>query len=124
MSTNLKVGSTPKLIVVVLESGAAKNVSGASTKIIYLRKPNAVVLVKSAEFTTDGSDGKIEYKCSSEDLDTPGKWRIQGYVELGTDVWPTDGEFFDVDGNLVEILLGAAQANGLSTVVDAGVVAA
>lgn len=124
MSTNLKVGSTPKLIVVVMEGGTAKNVSGASTKIIYLRKPNGVVLVRPADFTTNGSDGKIEYKCTVEDLDRPGKWRIQGYVELGTDVWPTDGEFFEVDANLVEFLLGAGQANGLSTLVGAGVIAA
>lgn len=123
-TTNPKVGSTPKLIVTVTDGGSAKNISSATVKYIYLRKPDDSVMVKTAEFTTGGTDGKIEYKCMPSDLDMPGKWRIQGYVELGTDVWPTEGEFFDVDENLVEILLGAAQANGFSTVVGAGVVAA
>jgi len=123
-TTNPKVGSTPKLIVTVTEGGAAKNISSATVKYIYLRKPDGSVMVKTAEFTTNGADGKIEYRCAASDLDMPRKWRIQGYVELGTDVWPTDGEFFEVDENLVEMVLGAAQANGLSTVVGAGVVAA
>lgn len=121
MTSNPKVGSTPKFIVVVIENGAPKNISSATAKIIYLRKPNGSVLVKQAGFTTNGDDGKIEYKCVASDLDMPGKWRVQGYVEMGSDVWPTDGEFFEVDENLVEFLLGDAQANGYSTLVGAGV---
>ena len=124
MSTNLKVGSTPKLIVVITESGAAKNISSAEVKKIYLQNPDGVVVLKDAKFTSDGKDGKIEYKCTTEDLDTAGQWRIQGYVEISTDVWPSDGAFFPVDENIILILRGAGQASGFSTVIGAGAVAA
>lgn len=124
MSTNPKVGSTPKLIVTITEGGAAKNISGADVKKIFLRNPDGVAILKTAEFTTDGKNGKIEYKCTTEDLDMAGIWRIQGYVELGTDVWPSDGAFFTVDENIILILRGAGQIGGFSTVTGTGTVAA
>lgn len=70
-------------VTVTDQDGSAVDVSGASTKQIKLRKPSGTVLTKTASFTTDGSDGKIEYQTANTDLDVAGVWGIQAYV-VGT----------------------------------------
>lgn len=64
------------------ETGAPVDVSSATVKKIYLRKPSAELLEKTAVFMTDGTDGVIQYVAVSGDLDEIGEWTIQAYVEL------------------------------------------
>ena len=80
----INVGDVVTLYTTVTDqAGNAVDVSGASTKQIKLRKPSGTVLTKTAEFTTDGTDGQIEYTTVNTDLDVTGLWGIQGYV-VGT----------------------------------------
>lgn len=59
------------------------DVSGATTKEIKAQKPDGTILTKTASFTTDGTDGDIEFSDdSAEFTDTVGQWRYWGYVEL------------------------------------------
>lgn len=102
MVTNLKIGSTPTIIVVVTVGGKPKDISSASIKKIFFGRPDGTTFEKPAEFTIDGKDGRIEYKFANTELDQKGKWRAQGYVEMGTDIWPTDIENFPVDLNIKE----------------------
>ncbi len=125
MSTNPKVGSTPKLIVVITENGSPKDISGADALYIFLMPPgDGVVSVKTAEFSTNGSDGAIEYKCNDRDLYPDGSWQIQGQAEIGDDVWPSDLGAFTVDPSLATIHRGGGQASGFSTVTGTGAIAA
>ena len=43
----------------VKDGSAVVNVASASSKLIKFRKPGGVIISKTAEFVTDGTDGKI-----------------------------------------------------------------
>lgn len=77
------------------------NLSTTTSKTIVLRKPNGSLLTKTAGFTTDGTDGQIEYVTIAGDLDGSGEWRIQGHVAFVTGDFHSDVEIFTVLGNLV-----------------------
>lgn len=53
------------------------DISSASTKSFYLRKPDGTVLTKTALFTTTGADGALYYTLQSGDIDAHGGWGFQ-----------------------------------------------
>lgn len=63
---------------------SAVDISDATVKRIFIRKPNKVILQKDAEFSTTGADGKIKYSTIATDLDIRGSYSIQAYVETPT----------------------------------------
>jgi len=79
---------------------SAIDISAASTKQILFKKPDATTLTKSGTFTSDGTDGKLKWVTISGDLDTTGKWEIQGYVVLAGGEWHTDVGEFTVYANI------------------------
>jgi hypothetical protein len=103
MSENeIHVGDVGTILRVIVEDdGAVINVSGTDSRTIYLKKPDGTKLTKTAVFTTDGSDGKIQYVTISGDLDTEGWWKIQGLVHWASgNQWYTDWQPFEVHDNL------------------------
>lgn len=76
------------------------DVSAASKLDIIFRAPNGIKKTKSANFTTDGSDGKIEYISLDGDIDSAGEWKIQVYLELPSGKWSSDIGSFYVYENL------------------------
>jgi len=94
----------PLRIKFIDEDGDAINLAGASTKRIYLEKPDGTDLTKTGSFTTtpagDGSDGYLDYVFQSGDLDTTGQWRAQGYVVKGAATHITKRGSFVVKGNI------------------------
>jgi hypothetical protein len=86
------------LRLTITESGSALDVSGVGTAYIKLRKPNGQLLTKTASFVSGGTDGRIQYVTQANDLDEPGRWRIQAYLtNLGG--WTghtTEGDPFEV----------------------------
>lgn len=54
----------------------------------------------TAVFTTDGTDGKMQYIAIIGDIDVPGQWRMQGIVVLATGTWYTSVDNFEVRENL------------------------
>ena len=95
------VGDTPILERVITDQdGAIVDVSTASLKQIILGRPNGGgSLTKTATFTTNGVDGKIRYQIVSE-LDVPGIWQWEGYVEIGIQKYHTDFLEFEVKEHL------------------------
>jgi hypothetical protein len=65
-------------------TGTVVDVSTATSKSILFQKPDKTKVSKTATFTTDGSDGKIQYTAVDGDIDTIGEWSMQGYVELAS----------------------------------------
>lgn len=64
------------------------DISAASTKEIWLRKPDDTTVKKSGSFTTDGTDGKLEYAIESGVLDAAGVWKYCGFIALaGGNQW-------------------------------------
>ena len=76
------------------------DISGATTREFKLKKPSGATVTKSATFTTDGTDGQIEYVTVDGDLDEVGEWKLQVYLVLPSGSWRSNIGSFRVDGNL------------------------
>jgi len=76
------------------------DISGFISLIIKLRNPKGVVVEKTADLTTDGTDGKMHYVTVEGDLNMKGIWSIQGIVELPAGKWNTAIDRFEVVANL------------------------
>jgi hypothetical protein len=81
-------------------AGTAIDVSTATTKYIYFQDPSGVRMQKTAAFTTDGTDGKIQYTSVSGDIDSVGTWQIQGHVETSLGKFWTEKDSFKVYSTL------------------------
>jgi len=81
-------------------AGAAIDVSTATVKYINFQDPSGVRMQKTASFTTDGTDGKIQYTTVSGDIDSVGTWQIQGYVETSLGKFWTEKDSFKVYSTL------------------------
>lgn len=59
------------------QSDVAIDISTASSKNFYLKKPDGTVLTKTALFTTTGTDGGLYYVLAAGDIDADGGWKFQ-----------------------------------------------
>lgn len=80
--------------------GIALDISTATVKTIKFQKPDNVRVSKIADFTTDGTDGKIDYITITDDIDVKGEWKIQGFINMPSGVFHTSKATFGVSGNL------------------------
>ncbi len=76
-----------------------KDVSGATVKQLVFEKPDppGTVVTQTAVFTTDGTNGQIEYTSLGPDLDIVGRWFLQGFVDTPTGEFTSSRGFFDVE---------------------------
>ena len=79
---------------------SALDISAATTKQFIFGKPDGTTSTKTATFTTDGSNGQLEYSTVSGDLDTAGTWSLQVYFATSGGSWRTDVGTFKVYENL------------------------
>lgn len=86
--------------ITIKDAATAMDVSGATTKQIVFRKPDATTETQTAAFYTDGSDGIIQYTSDTGDLDTAGIWKIQAYVITPSGQWKTDIQTFEIYPNI------------------------
>ena len=75
---------------------AVIDVSTAAVKYIYFQDPTGARMRKTATFTTDGTDGKIQYVTIAGDIDEVGTWQVQGYVETSLGKFYTEKMSFQV----------------------------
>lgn len=80
-----------RFIATIVEDGSAVNVSSATAKKMIFKKADGTTSIETAEFLTDGSDGKIYYDSATGFLTPPGSWTRQGYVIL---VSPRTGKYY------------------------------
>lgn len=66
--------------VTVVENDVVLDVSTSLTRTLYFKKPDETVVGQTAVFTTDGTNGQIEYVAVSGDLDQAGVWRLQALL--------------------------------------------
>ncbi len=92
------IGTT--LRTTIKNGAAVVDISGATTKDIKLKKPAGTVLTKPGVFTTDGTNGQLEYVTVSGDLDEDGVWEIQAHVILPAGNWHSDIKEFSVFPNV------------------------
>ena len=77
------VGNT--LILTVLEDEIAKDISTATVKEYFIKRPNEISVKVTVPFNTDGTDGKLRYIFAAGDLDIVGLYEVQ--VSLETPLW-------------------------------------
>lgn len=84
----------------VKDAGVVVDISSATVKEITFKKPDGTKLVVTANFTSDGTDGKIRYAILTGQLNKAGIWDIQGKVVITAGTWYTDISQFQVHLNL------------------------
>lgn len=96
------VGDRFDLRIVVMKGSAVQPIQDTTERKIYIRKPGQTALiVKDAEFVTDGTDGKMYYRVQPSENDIDGKWWAQGEVAWADgSVRSTDSDSFPVKSNL------------------------
>lgn len=93
------IGVTFQLIV--RSKDGIVDLSSATAKAIYYKKPDDTSGSWVASFTSDGTDGKIEYITTSvNDLNQEGIWQIQGYVSMPDFTGRSTISSFEVNANL------------------------
>ena len=101
MASQIHVGDIgTTLIVTILEDGSVVDISSASSLQIIIKKPDATTLTKTGVFTTDGTDGKMQYVSIAGDFDQSGNYRIQGKVNLTSGNYSSSVGSFKVHCNL------------------------
>lgn len=76
------------------------DLSSATNLQIVLLSPQKRRLVKAAQLTSSGTDGKFQYSVDEGDLDVPGRWRMQGTFDVGPDSFSTEVVAFFVAKNI------------------------
>lgn len=88
-------------VQIVDEDGTPIDISAATVKEILLLKPDKrTSLLKTATFTTDGTDGMMEYVTVDGDLDKLRVWQIQGRVTTPLGKWSSKKGTFCVLPNI------------------------
>ena len=82
------------------DDGAVVDISAATGRTIRLRDPDGTTSDKTATFTTDGTDGYIQYTTDADDLNKAGKWQAQAIVTGPSLNIPTKKFSFVVKPNL------------------------
>jgi len=78
----------------------AADISAATTTELRFTAPDGTVADQTAAFTTDGTDGQIQYATLANDLDQEGNWQLQGHVITPGGEWRTSIHRFRVYANL------------------------
>ena len=66
----------------IKEDDVVVPVDSATTQQFIFQPPDGVSFTRITVFTTDGTDGKIEYVTVNGDLSVGGQWKIQAYLVL------------------------------------------
>lgn len=85
-----------QMVYGVQEDAVTLAIQAATDLILYFRKPSGELLTKTAQFLTDGSDGKIYYTTIAGDLDEHGVWTIQSKISLSGGTHYGDTKMFSV----------------------------
>jgi hypothetical protein len=98
MASKVRLGDIGVIFKVRIrnEDGNIENLTTASTKQLIFRKPDGTSETKNASFSTDGSDGYIQYISKEGDLDVKGIWKLQAFIVLGGNEWHTTLSEFEV----------------------------
>jgi len=82
------------------EDNSIVNLAGATVLRMILRDADGVQKIRTAVLSTDGTDGKVRYTTADGDLDTPGWWELQCFLELSGGKWHSSIFRFEVQSNL------------------------
>jgi hypothetical protein len=82
------------------QNGRPIPIDAATILQMVFERPDKTTFVRNAELVGNGTDGRMAYLTEDGDLDAPGVWQLQGYVELPDGSWSTSVYRFKVEPNL------------------------
>lgn len=102
MASEIHVGDVGTAFTATVkdEEEAVVDLSDADVLQLWFLKPDQTTLTKTATLVTDGTDGKIRYTTQNGDLDQPGNWKVQAYVEYNGNKLHSDITRFKVHANV------------------------
>lgn len=80
----------------ITENGGTVDISSATTKEIVFISPSGARSTKTADFVTDGLNGKIKYVTIAGDFTEVGNWGAQAHVVLASGEYRTSIDTFAV----------------------------
>lgn len=89
------------LEVTIKENRVVADISSATAKILYIQRPDGVMLTKTPVFTTNGTDGKLRYTSIAGDFPIKGTYKVQFKLTLPTWEGFTEIGSFKVLSNLI-----------------------
>lgn len=89
-----------KILITVYDGDNIVDLSAAASLTIQIKKPNGIILTKTAGLDTDGTDGGMRYFTLAGDFDVAGAYYIQGIVNIVGGTFHTDSSMFRVFSNL------------------------
>lgn|SRR5678816_1203076 len=82
------------------KDGNPRDISTFTTHELVFQRPDKTVIVKPADFVSDGSDGQLQYTTVDGDLDLYGSFQTQAHlVKVGIEEY-TEPAIFHVARNL------------------------
>ena len=97
----IHVGDIGTIFEVTFKDGTAiVDISGATIKNIIFCKPDGTKVTKAGTFTTDGTDGLLQYTIVTGDLNLQGVWKIQGFITATGGSWSSSTGLFEVYSNI------------------------
>lgn len=81
-------------------AGTAIDISNATDIDFIFKKPSGTSITRTGAFSTDGTDGVVEYTLIAGDMDEVGTWKIQVNITAPNGTWSSCFESFKVHRNL------------------------
>lgn len=103
MQEKLRVGQFGFTIThqYLLADGTPADISGATSIVLHLEKPDGTTHVRTGALESDGLDGTVAYLVVDGDLDQGGTWRSQFVTQIGgTARYPQSPIQFEVEFNV------------------------
>lgn len=88
------------LRITIEDENGAKDVSGATTKTLIIKKPDDSISTYSMNYYTDGTDGIVQYATVAGDLDQAGIYKYQTYLVISPYTYYSDVRQLRVFKNL------------------------
>lgn len=94
----IKLGDFGEILVLTMKDkdGTVQDISSFTTRQVIVRTPDKLKTVtRTATFTTDGTDGKLDFSFADGDIDRPGLW--EGQVVLSKTGMERRSDIFDMN---------------------------
>jgi hypothetical protein len=102
MHAQIHVGDTGTGFQGVAKKGNGDiiDISDATLITMKITKPDDTELIVNANFGTDGTDGIFRYETEASDLDIPGHYKLQAFLQTPDGAWRSNIISFTVYPNI------------------------
>ena len=104
MASNLHVGDVGTAIVITVknQSSSVVNLSIYNNTTLIFKRPDGTIVQRVCAWLNDGTDGKVQYITTSEDLTMPGNYKFQVRCSTSSNVWHSNIVTQKVYSNVAE----------------------